>query len=65
MNIHDIEDDLYLQVEEILTPEVDVNFQYGGVSALQIAVQSGHTQMCRLLVEREANVNHADAKYDR
>ena len=55
----------FLQVEEQLTPDIDVNFQYGEVSALQIAVDLGYADICRILIDRDANVSKSDAKYDR
>ncbi|XP_052815323.1 putative ankyrin repeat protein RF_0381 [Mya arenaria] len=49
-------------VQEILKEEFDVDFQYRGQTALQLAVREGCLEICKLLITRGANVNMSDAE---
>ncbi|XP_041364259.1 ankyrin repeat domain-containing protein 50-like [Gigantopelta aegis] len=49
-------------VKEILESDFDVDFQYRGQTALQLAVREGNLEICRLLIERGADVNMRDAE---
>ncbi|RUS74837.1 hypothetical protein EGW08_017394 [Elysia chlorotica] len=48
-------------VEEILSSDFDVDFQYNGMTSLQLAVCEGLLEICKLLIDKGANVDQADA----
>lgn len=49
-------------VEKILEDDFDVDFQYRSQTALQLAVREGCYNICKLLIDRKANVNMSDAE---
>lgn len=49
-------------VEEILQKDFDVDFRYRGQTALQLAVNLGALDICKLLIDRGANVDEADGE---
>ena len=49
-------------VKEILQDDFDVDFQYRSQTALQLAVKEGCYDICKLLIEKGASVNTADAE---
>ena len=51
-----------IAVKEILQDDFDVDFQYRSQTALQLAVKEGCYDICKLLIEKEASVNTADAE---
>jgi len=57
-----IEENNIERVLELITPEIDVNFHYGGQSALQIAVIGGHFNICKVLINNGADVDKCDAQ---
>ncbi|KAK3789157.1 hypothetical protein RRG08_001550 [Elysia crispata] len=48
-------------VQEILKSDFDVDFQYNGMTSLQLAVCEGLHEICKLLIDKGANVDQADA----
>lgn len=50
------------KVKEYLLADFDVDFQYKEKTALQLAVVKGHFDICKLLIEKGANVNKSDAE---
>jgi len=51
-------------VREILRDDFDVDFQYRGQTALQLAVREGCYDICKQLIARGANVNVQDVEYN-
>lgn len=49
-------------VQDLLKRDFDVDFRYRGQTALQLAVRLGALDICKLLVERGANVDEADGE---
>ncbi|XP_067672358.1 ankyrin-1-like [Haliotis asinina] len=49
-------------VKEIIAGDIDVDFYYRGQTALQLAVREGHFEICRLLIDKGADVNKTDAE---
>ena len=49
-------------VEELINPELDVDFHYSGQTALQIAVLNGFEDVCRILINSGADVDKANAE---
>ena len=49
-------------VEELMSPELDVDFHYGGQTALQLAVLKGFEDICQVLINHEADVDKAIAE---
>ena len=49
-------------VEELMCPELDVNFHYGGQTALQLAVLKGFEDICQVLINHEGDVDKANAE---
>ncbi|KAJ8317845.1 hypothetical protein KUTeg_002936 [Tegillarca granosa] len=49
-------------VKELLQDKFDVDFQYRGQTALQLAVKSGNYDICKLLIAAGADVNKTDAE---
>lgn len=49
-------------MQEIVQDEFDVDFQYRSQTALQLAVKEGCYDICKILIEKGANVNMADAE---
>lgn len=49
-------------VQDLLQKDFDVDFRYRGQTALQLAVRIGALDICKLLVERGANVDEADGE---
>lgn len=49
-------------VKKILENDFDVDFQYRSQTALQLAVREGCFNICKLLIDKGANVNMSDAE---
>ncbi|XP_053389618.1 ankyrin repeat domain-containing protein 50-like [Mercenaria mercenaria] len=49
-------------VQKILENEFDVDFQYRSQTALQLSVKEGCYDICKILIDKGANVNMADAE---
>lgn len=50
------------KIQELLKEDFEVDFQYRGQTALQLAVKEGEYEICHKLVEKGANVNVCDAQ---
>ena len=50
------------KVEELLTPDIDVNFFYNQESALQIAVCKGFVDICEILIECGADIDQCNVE---
>ncbi|XP_061175209.1 ankyrin-1-like [Saccostrea echinata] len=51
-----------MKIQELLEEDFEVDFQYRGQTALQLAVKEGEYKICKKLVEKGANVNVSDAQ---
>ncbi|XP_076074793.1 ankyrin repeat and SOCS box protein 16-like isoform X1 [Mytilus galloprovincialis] len=49
-------------VKEILEDDFDVDFQYRGQTALQQAVKEGQEEICKLLIDKGADIGACDAE---
>lgn len=51
-----------VKIQELLEEDFEVDFQYRGQTALQLAVKEGEYEICQKLVEKGADVNVCDAQ---
>ena len=50
------------KIQELLQEDFEVDFQYRGQTALQLAVKEGEYEICQKLVEKGADINVCDAQ---